>query len=73
MNFDINVFQKTIDPLIGNDYSDGLNYWVYLVKQTLDYGQTVQADKAIYKNPNAQLNPMTDELFELLYNDLLDP
>ena len=38
MNFDINVFQKTIDPLIGNDYSDGLNYWVYLVKQTLDYG-----------------------------------
>ena len=32
MNFDINVFQKTIDPLIGNDYSDGLNYWVYLVK-----------------------------------------
>ena len=67
MHFDIDLFKKTIDPLLENeasDYTSNILYWVYSVKQTLNDGNTVTADSAIFKNELAVENTLSDDVFQ---------
>ena len=77
MHFDMNIFEKTIEPLLQNestDYAKSIQYWVYSVKSTLADGRQVTYDSAIYTNPLAsEANALSEDTFQTLYDDLLAP
>ena len=56
-----------------SDYADNLAYWVYSIKNTLEVGESVTYDNPIYNNTMAYNNPLTQEIFDTLYSDMLGP